>query len=83
MAVASIQTCLLVIAIGVGTSRGALVYRYHVIRGLVFAVLVYKFNKAELPPDAEQEEQMIAVMQPSTHLPDVGYRSVSWVPFPP
>ncbi|XP_022110761.1 transmembrane protein 192-like [Acanthaster planci] len=44
-----------------------------------YAMLVYKFNKAELPPDAEQEEQMIAVMQPSTHLPDIGYRDSQYV----
>ncbi|XP_038062422.1 transmembrane protein 192-like [Patiria miniata] len=44
-----------------------------------YAMLVCKFNKAKLPPDAEHEEQMIAVMQPSTHLPDIGYRDSQYV----
>ncbi|XP_033641499.1 transmembrane protein 192-like [Asterias rubens] len=46
---------------------------------LRYAVFVYKFNSAKLAPDVEHEEQMIAVMQPSTHLPDVGYRDSQYV----
>ncbi len=42
-----------------------------------YAIYVYKFNSAKLAPDVEHEEQMIAVMQPSTHLPDIGYRLAS------
>ncbi|XP_071841483.1 transmembrane protein 192-like [Apostichopus japonicus] len=44
-----------------------------------YAVKVFKFNKRREQPDVEQEEAVAAAMQPSIHIPDVGFRDTNYV----
>lgn len=41
-------------------------------------VKVFRFNMKREQPDVEQEEAVAAAMQPSIHIPDVGFRYVNY-----
>lgn len=44
-----------------------------------YAVKVFRFNMKREQPDVEQEEAVAAAMQPSIHIPDVGFRDTNYI----
>ncbi|XP_030834137.1 transmembrane protein 192 [Strongylocentrotus purpuratus] len=46
---------------------------------LRYTVLVYHFNQRRALPDVEQEEFNASITQPSTTIPDIGYRDMGYL----